>query len=71
MQIIRDFSGAACLSSEREHILTDFVTSVRQGIGVCRLVPPLGFLHILTDRSGVTHKDGKQIGTLCRLSHYI
>ena len=71
MQIIRDFSGAACLSSEREHILTDRVTSVRHGIGVYRLVPPLGFLHILTDRSPFTHNRRKQIGTLCRLSHYV
>lgn len=71
MQIIRDFSGAACLSSEREHSLTDRVTSWGHGIDVCRLVPPLSFLHILTDRSRFTHKQRKEIGTLCRLSHYV
>ena len=71
MQIIRDFSGAACVSSEREHSLTDRVTSWGHGIDVCRLVPPLGFLHILTDRSPFTHKQRKEIGTLCRLSHYV
>ena len=71
MQIIRDFSGAACLSMKREHSLTDHVTDWGHGIDVCRLVPPLGFLHILTDRSPLPHKRRKEIGTLCRLSHYV
>ena len=71
MQIIRDFSGAACLSMKREHSVTDHVTDWRQGISVCRLVPPLGFLHIVSGRSPFTHKRRKEIGTLCRLSHYV
>ena len=59
MQIIRDFSGAASVSS------------VRQGISVCRLKPPFGFLHILTDRSRLPDMKWEKRVTLCRLSHYV
>ena len=71
MQIIRDFSGAACLSMKREHSVTDHVTDWGHGINVCRLAPPLGFLHIVSDRLSFPHKRRKEIGTLCRLSHYV
>ena len=71
MQIIRDFSGAACVSSERDNILTDCVTSVRRGICVSVGTSFRFTSWILSDRSPFTHKRRKQIGTLCRLSHYV
>ena len=71
MQIIRDFSGAACVSSEREHILTDRVTGWGRGISVSVGTSFRFTSWILSDRSAVTHKRRKEIGTLCRLSHYV
>ena len=71
MQIIRDFSGAACLSSEREHILTDRVSSVRRGISVWVCTSFRFAPCSVTDRSPFTHNRRKEIGTLCRLSHYV
>jgi len=71
MQIIRDFSGAACLSMKHEHSVTDHVTDWGQGIDVESWKPPFGFLHIVSDRLSFPHKRRKEIGTLCRLSHYV
>ena len=59
MQIIRDFSGAASVMSDE------------QGISVCRLKPPFGFLHILTGRSRLPDMKWEKRVTLYRLSHYV
>ena len=71
MQIIRDFSGAACLSSEREQSLTDRVASWGHGISVSVGTSFRFTSWSLPDRSAFTHNRRKQIGTLCRLSHYV
>ena len=71
MQIIRDFSGAACVSSEREHSLTDRVTGWGRGISVSVGTSFRFTSWILSDRSAFTHNRRKEIGTLCRLSHYV
>jgi len=74
MQIIRDFSGAACVSSEREHILTDCVTSVRRGISVSVETSFRFTSWILSDVSAFPvscANSGKKKRTLCRLSHYV
>ena len=71
MQIIRDFSGAACVSSEREHSLTDRVTGWGHGIGVSVGTSFRFTSWSLPDRFPFTHNRRKEIGTLCRLSHYV
>ena len=45
MQIIRDFSGAACVSSEREQSLNRSCRQCGDMGSVCRLKPPLDLLH--------------------------
>ena len=74
MQIIRDFSGAACLSSERDNILTECVSSVRRGISVSVGTSFRFTSWILTDVSAFPvscANSGKKKRTLCRLSHYV
>ena len=71
MQIIRDFSGAACVSMKREHSVTDHVTDWGHGIGVSVGTSFRFTSWSLPDRFPFTHNRRKEIGTLCRLSHYV